>query len=96
MLYVIVIALSIIWAIPILWALATSLKPDPETTVAPAKWFGSVVTFDAYGKIIDEGEIGKWYFNSLLTATVITAARWSGIIGAGSSACMRSSRGRRP
>jgi multiple sugar transport system permease protein len=72
-LYVVVVALAIIWAVPMLWALATSLKPDPETTVAPAKWFGSVVTFDAYGKIIDEGEIGKWYFNSLLTATVITA-----------------------
>ena len=73
-LYVVVVALAIIWAVPMLWALATSLKPDAETTVAPAKWFGSVVTFDAYGKIIDEGEIGKWYFNSLLTATVITAA----------------------
>jgi multiple sugar transport system permease protein len=39
--YAVLVALALIWIVPILWAIATSLKPDAETTVAPVKWFGS-------------------------------------------------------
>ena len=53
--------------------MATSLKPDAATTVAPVKWFGSKVTLDAYRTALEDGDILKWYFNSLVTASVITA-----------------------
>ena len=33
--YAVLVALALIWLVPIAWAVATSLKPDAETTVAP-------------------------------------------------------------
>ena len=50
------VALALIWIVPILWAIATSLKPDAETTVAPVKWFGSKVTLEAYRAALGELE----------------------------------------
>ena len=41
LLYAFLVALAIIWLVPLAWAVATSLKPDPETTIAPVSWRGS-------------------------------------------------------
>ena len=71
--YAVLVVLALIWVVPVAWAVATSLKPDAETTVAPVEWFGSKVTLEAYRAALEQGNILKWYFNSLVTATVITA-----------------------
>ena len=36
--YVVLVLLAIVWLVPFAWAVATSLKPDAETTVAPVSW----------------------------------------------------------
>jgi multiple sugar transport system permease protein len=71
--YAVLIVLAIIWLVPLAWAVATSLKPDAETTVAPVSWRATKETFAAYSSILAKGDILRWWFNSLLTATVITA-----------------------
>jgi len=73
LIYVALIVLAIVWLVPFLWALATSFKPDAETTVAPVSWRAEKETFEAYRLIIEDGRILRWWFNSFLTATVITA-----------------------
>ena len=73
LIYAVLVTLSLIWIVPILWAVATSLKPDAETTIAPVSWRGSTETLDAYRVALEQGNILKWYFNSLVTASVITA-----------------------
>jgi multiple sugar transport system permease protein len=70
--FVVALLFAIVWLIPLLWALATSLKPDAETTLAPAKWFGSKITLDAFDAVISSGDIWRWYFNSALVSTVVT------------------------
>ena len=72
MIYAVLVVLALVWVVPILWAIATSLKPDAETTVAPVEWFGSKVTLEAYRAALEQGNILKWYFNSLVTTTAIT------------------------
>jgi multiple sugar transport system permease protein len=72
LIYVLLVVLAVIWVVPLAWAVATSLKPDAETTIAPVSWRGSEVTFDAYRVAIEQGDILKWYFNSLITTSVIT------------------------
>jgi multiple sugar transport system permease protein len=71
-LYALLVVLAIVWLVPLAWAVATSLKPDADTTIAPVSWRGSQETLDAY-RVALEGDILKWYFNSLVTASVITA-----------------------
>ena len=70
--YAVLVVLAVIWVVPFAWAVATSLKPDAETTVAPVSWTGTEVTLDAYRIAFEQGKILTWYFNSLITATVIT------------------------
>ena len=72
MLYAFLGALSIVWLVPLAWAVATSLKPDAETTIAPVSWRGSETTLDAYRVALEQGDILRWYFNSLISTTVIT------------------------
>jgi multiple sugar transport system permease protein len=70
--YAVLVVLALIWVVPLAWAVATSLKPDADTTIAPVSWRGSEVTLDAYRIALEQGDILKWYFNSLITTSVIT------------------------
>ncbi len=72
LLYAFLGALAIVWLVPLAWAVATSLKPDAETTIAPVSWRGSETTLDAYRVALEQGDILRWYFNSLICTTVIT------------------------
>jgi multiple sugar transport system permease protein len=72
LLYAVLAALAIIWVVPFAWAVATSLKPDAETTLAPVSWRGSHATLDAYRVALEQGDILRWYFNSLVATSVIT------------------------
>jgi multiple sugar transport system permease protein len=71
--YAVLVVLAIVWLVPFAWAFATSIKPDAETTVAPVSWRASTQTFAAYSSILKQGDILHWWFNSLLTAGIITA-----------------------
>jgi multiple sugar transport system permease protein len=73
LLYAVLVTLALIWLVPLAWAVATSIKPDAETTVAPVSWRSSGATLDAYRLALEQGKILQWYFNSLVTAVVITA-----------------------
>ncbi|HUR03989.1 MAG TPA: carbohydrate ABC transporter permease [Nonomuraea sp.] len=65
-------ALAIVWIAPIAWAVATSLKPEAETTKLPLQWFGSELTLDAYRLVLATGGIVKWAINSTVTAVIVT------------------------
>ncbi|MEV6860252.1 carbohydrate ABC transporter permease [Streptosporangium subroseum] len=65
-------ALAVIWLAPIAWAVATSLKPEADTTRLPLTWFGSEVTLDAYSLVLGTGGIVKWAINSTVTAVIVT------------------------
>jgi len=70
--FIIATLLAILWLIPLAWALATSLKPDAETTAVPVTWIGSTITFDAWTKVFESGSIWRWYFNSFLVSAMVT------------------------
>ena len=57
MLQVVLVVLALVWIVPFAWAVATSLKPDAETTVAPVKWLGTEQTLDAYRIAFEDGRI---------------------------------------
>ena len=69
----ILVIAAILWLVPFAWAIATSLKPDAETTETPVSWTASKITFDAYDSILGRGDIFRWYFNSALVSVVVTA-----------------------
>jgi multiple sugar transport system permease protein len=72
--FALLIVLAIIWVMPILWALDTSLKPEGETTAIPISWLASHFTLAAYITTLATTSMGRWYFNSALTSVIISAA----------------------
>ncbi|WP_228983975.1 carbohydrate ABC transporter permease [Streptomyces sp. DH12] len=71
-LLVLALLLAVAWLVPLAWAVATSLKPEAETTSTPLAWIGSRVTFDAYAKVWGSGDLTRWMLNSVFTSLMTT------------------------
>jgi multiple sugar transport system permease protein len=67
----VLVVFSIIWLIPLLWAVDTSIKPNEETTKVPLTWLIDNPTLGSYRTILSSGDIWKWYMSSFITSTVI-------------------------
>ena len=76
----VMIAFSVIWLIPLLWAVDTALKPNSETADLPVTWLIKNPTLDSFRSILGQGDIWNWYASSFITSavtvvlTVITAS----------------------
>ncbi|MEV0220562.1 carbohydrate ABC transporter permease [Streptomyces sp. NPDC050704] len=66
------VLLAVVWVLPLAWALATSFKPEGEATKTPLHWLGSQFTFDAYRKVWEAGDIGRWMFNTAYISVMTT------------------------
>ncbi|CAM5452828.1 sugar ABC transporter permease [Streptomyces spiroverticillatus] len=71
-LLVVALGLVVVWVLPIAWAVATSLKPEGETTKTPLEWVASRLTFDAYRQVFRSGDLAQWMFNSAYISVVTT------------------------
>ncbi|GHO88468.1 carbohydrate ABC transporter permease [Dictyobacter formicarum] len=69
--YVISALILLIQFFPMLWALATSLMTSQETTTVPATLLPAHPTLTSYVEAL-QGEIGHYYVNSVITASVST------------------------
>jgi multiple sugar transport system permease protein len=64
----VLIAFALIWLIPIAWALDTAFKPNEETT--RTRWLIDNPTFDAFGRVLRDTDILRWFGSSLVIATI--------------------------
>jgi multiple sugar transport system permease protein len=63
---------SIVMVVPFLWMILTSLKPAPE--LVQFSFLPKNPTLDNYTAVLTTSSFGRWYFNSLLIATISTAS----------------------
>jgi multiple sugar transport system permease protein len=66
----VLIAFALIWLVPVLWALDTALKPNEETT--ETTWLIHNPTFDAFGRVLRDTDILRWFGSSLTIALITT------------------------
>jgi multiple sugar transport system permease protein len=71
--FIVVIVLALLWAMPLLWALDTALKPESETTAIPVSWLASHFTLAAFQTTLATSGLPRWYLNSILTSVIISA-----------------------
>jgi len=69
----VLIAFSLIWLIPIAWAVDTAIKPNAETTKVPTTWFIENPTLESFRSVLSAGNIWKWYLNSFITSAAVAA-----------------------
>lgn len=61
---------ALIWLVPFVWAVITSLRPNDEITAAPTKAWSSNYNFGAYSRAWDANPIKWWYLNSFIISTL--------------------------
>ncbi|MCQ9163727.1 carbohydrate ABC transporter permease [Arthrobacter sp. STN4] len=71
---VIVAVLAGTWLVPFAWATVTALKSETEAAATPVTLVPkSGFTPDAFTKVLQQGNIPAWTWNSLFTSAAITA-----------------------
>jgi len=77
--FVILCILALIWAVPVLWMIATSLKPESQTITVPPHWLPEHITdltFDNYRAVLFFGrgvDLVKSFGNSIYVSLIGTA-----------------------
>ena len=61
---------ALIWLVPLLWALITSLRPNGEIAANPTTPWSDNWTLDAYSYAWNSSPIGYWYINSFIISTL--------------------------
>ncbi|WP_051971530.1 carbohydrate ABC transporter permease [Massilia sp. 9096] len=76
------VALALLWAFPLLWALSTSLRPELETVSNEFHWLPQTWTLDAYAKTLGAGNVLRWLLNSFVVALGVTVVTMAISLGA--------------
>jgi multiple sugar transport system permease protein len=66
------LVVAVIWAFPLYWTVVTTLKPEYEVVAPGVHLLPQAFTLDAYTYVFEHTIIGKWYINSLVTASATT------------------------
>lgn len=61
---------ALIWLVPFLWALITSLRPNNEIASHPTRPWSNNWNLDAYTSTLNSNPIGWWYLNSFIISTL--------------------------
>ena len=61
---------ALIWLVPFVWALITSLRPNEEIAAHPTTPWSSNWSLDAYSAAWKASPIGWWYVNSFIISTL--------------------------
>lgn len=72
--YGLMILLALIFMIPLVWMISTSLKPKAQLFSSDLHWIPQTISLESYQKILanDAIPVGRWFINSLGVAIVVT------------------------
>jgi multiple sugar transport system permease protein len=87
LLYTCVVLLGLLFALPFLWMISTSLKDDPQTFHVPPIWIPSPLRFANYPEALTQQPFGTFFVNTLWYAipSTIGAVASSAIVAYGFS-----------
>ncbi|MER7797869.1 carbohydrate ABC transporter permease [Microbacterium sp. NPDC096154] len=74
-LYLLLIALAVVYIYPFLVQVATSFKPDAEAAVSPVSLFPATVTWAAYERLFLNSDFPVWFANSAVVTVLVTLGR---------------------
>lgn len=63
--------ISVVWFMPFIWMLSTSLKLPEHTMTKEIEWFPKVITLENYIRML-EFPILRWFLNSIIQASIST------------------------
>jgi multiple sugar transport system permease protein len=69
---VLALLMAVLWLVPLLWALSTSVKPEEETRAIPPEWFAGRITGEAYTAAFGNSGLLRWFLNCTLVSVSVT------------------------
>lgn len=66
------IVIALLWAMPFVWMVSTSLKFPGDVMTVDVEWLPRRVTLDNYVKVFTEYPVARWFFNSVFVSVVST------------------------
>ena len=71
--FVVLLLFAIVWLLPFVWAINTSLKSETDAASTPMTIFPpGGYTFGSYAEVLSEGNLPIWTFNSVFSSVIIT------------------------
>ncbi len=71
--YVSAFALALLWLVPLLWALSTSLKTETEASLGQdIHWIPENWSLEGYRVLFERGDHLNWMINSTIVSTIVT------------------------
>jgi multiple sugar transport system permease protein len=73
--YTLLVLIALLFLLPLLWMLSTSLKPESEWFTRTLRWIPRRPTLENYARIFESSQtpIARWFLNSVGVATAVTA-----------------------
>jgi len=72
-LYLVLCAGLLVMVGPFIWMLLSSIKPEAEIRQVPPTWWPHTITFTNYHQLFSELHFPKYFGNSVIVATLVTA-----------------------
>jgi multiple sugar transport system permease protein len=72
-LHLLLLAGSVLMLVPFAWMLSTSLKEPSDVFIYPPQWIPQPVQWENYQKTVTVMPFGRFYVNSILQASAVTA-----------------------
>jgi sn-glycerol 3-phosphate transport system permease protein len=73
--YVLLFALAVAWALPVLWALAASLRPFASPIARGSIWFSHTLTLENYAHAASLAPFGHYYLNTVIVVVMTLAVQ---------------------
>ncbi|MBP2477953.1 multiple sugar transport system permease protein [Crossiella equi] len=70
--FTVALVLALMWLLPLGWALSTALKPESDTTRIPVRWLPEHPSLDAFGRVLGETGLLRWFANSVVVGVLVT------------------------
>jgi putative chitobiose transport system permease protein len=72
--YLLLVAIAAVFVFPLLWMVLTSLKgPTDAIFSVPPQFIPNAPTLDNFRRVLDQLPIGRFFLNSIIVATTVTA-----------------------
>jgi ABC-type glycerol-3-phosphate transport system permease component len=71
--WIVGIAIAIMWAMPFVWMLSTSLKYAGDVMTVDVEWLPRRITFDNYVEMFTDFPVARWFLNSVIVSVISTA-----------------------
>ncbi len=69
---VLTVVMAVAWIFPIYWIGSTAFKSETDTIVVPPKLVPWPIDFEAFGYVIQNSPIFRWYLNTVIVSVSVT------------------------